>query len=132
MSAFITQAIRYMYQHIDEAITLDDIAKHCHISVSSLKRQFNTKLAISPAAFLRKLRMEIAYTQLQTQEDTVLNIALGNGFSDHSAFSRSFKASFGLTPNQAKVKRNIISDLESIELTEPDFIEQNFCGAWLY
>ena len=44
------------------------------------------------------------------------------GFENQSAFSRRFKKIFGYTPSKAREKINIVNELESVELEEPDII----------
>lgn len=119
------KAIRFIYQNIDRPITLDDIARSIGISVASLKRLFNKALNESPGVFIRRLRMELAFRTLQSRNDSILEIALSSGFEDQSAFTRSFKETFGYLPSQARKKINIVSDFESISLDEPDIIELN-------
>lgn len=118
------QAVKYIYAQCDNpSLRLEDIAQEIGISVSSLKRLFEQYLAQSPGAFIRTLRMELAFRTLQCKNDSILEIALSAGFEDHSAFSRRFKDIFGYSPVQARKKLNIVSELESVTLEEPEIIE---------
>jgi AraC-like DNA-binding protein/DNA gyrase inhibitor GyrI len=117
------KVIRFIYDHIDQPITLEDIGKMCGLSVSSLKRLFVDETGQSPGGFIRRLRMEFAFRSLQSRKDSILEVALGSGFEDQSAFARRFKETFGYSPREARKKLNIVSELESISLDEPDIIE---------
>lgn len=119
------KAVRYIYKHIDQTITLEDIAKEVGISVSSLKRLFIDIMNKSPGAFIRRLRMELAFRSLVSRDDSILEIALNSGFDDQSAFARSFKDTFGYSPTVARKKLNIVNEFEHIALNEPDIIELN-------
>ncbi|NBV40497.1 helix-turn-helix domain-containing protein, partial [bacterium] len=119
------KAIRFMYDHIDQPITLDAVAQAARLSISSLKRLFLEKTNLSVGAFLRKMRMELAFCSLQNKQDSILEIALNSGFEDHSAFSRCFKDTFGYSPTHARNKINIIHELEAVTLQEPEFVTLN-------
>ena len=117
------KAIKFIYQNIDEPITLELIAKNIGSSVSTLKRLFLDATGSSAGSFIRRLRMERAFRSLQNKESSVLEIALSSGFEDHSAFTRSFKENFGYNPSLARTKMNIVNELEAVSLEEPEIIE---------
>jgi AraC-like DNA-binding protein/DNA gyrase inhibitor GyrI len=117
------KAVNFVYNNIDKPLTLDDIAKDASISVATLKRLFQETTNESVGAFIRKMRMELAFRSLQSKNESVLEIALAAGFDDHSAFSRRFKETFGYSPSIARQKLNIVNELESISLEEPDIVE---------
>lgn len=117
------KAVRFIYDNIDQAITLEDIAKAIGLSLSSLKRLFEEATNQSPGAFIRRLRMEMAFRSLKSRKDSILEIALQSGFDDQAAFSRCFKQVFGFTPSQGRKKLNIVNELDCIELEEPDIVE---------
>src|SRR5207302_104311 len=109
--------------NIDKPIELEDIALGVGLSLASLKRLFEEATHQSPGAFIRKLRMEIAFRSLKSRDESILEIALASGFEDQSAFARRFKQTFGYSPSQARKKLNIVNELECISLEEPDIIE---------
>ncbi len=120
------KSISTIYQHIDDpTLKLENIADEIGISVSSLKRLFEEYMGKTPGAFIRQLRMELAFRSLKSKNESILETALSSGFEDHSAFSRRFKETFGYSPVQAREKVNIINELESISLEEPDIVELN-------
>lgn len=119
------KAVRYIYDNIDQPIALEEVASTIEISVSSLKRLFEEAVNQSPGAFIRKLRMEMAFRTLKSSDENILEIALSHGFEDQSAFGRRFKQTFGYSPSQAREKINIVNELECIVLEEPDIIEIN-------
>ena len=117
------KAVRFIYNHIDQPIKLEDIAKSVGISLSSLKRLFIEAVNQTPGAFIRRLRMEFAFRSLQSRKDSILEVALSSGFDNQSAFTRCFKESFGYSPREARTKINIVNELECISLDEPDIVE---------
>ena len=119
------KAVRYIYDNIDKPIELEDVATNVGLSLSSLKRLFEEAVNQSPGAFIRKLRMEMAFRSLKSRDESILEIALSYGFDDQSAFARRFKQTFGYSPSRAREKLNIVNELECITLEEPDIIEIN-------
>jgi AraC family transcriptional regulator len=117
------KVIRFVYDHIDQPIMLEDLAELIKVSVSSLKRIFVEATGQSPGVFIRRLRMEFAFRSLQSKKDSILEVALNSGFEDQSAFARRFKETFGYSPREARKKLNIVNELESITLQEPDIVE---------
>lgn len=122
-SAAFMKAVRFIWDNIDQPIKLEEIANASGVSLSSLKRLFADTVHNTPGDFLRRFRMELALRSLQCREDTVLEIALSSGFDNHSAFTRCFKNAFGYSPAKARNKFNIVNELESISLEEPEIIE---------
>jgi AraC-like DNA-binding protein/DNA gyrase inhibitor GyrI len=117
------KAVCFIYENIDQPLSLETIAKSLLISTTSLKRLFEEAINQSPGLFVRKLRMEMAFRSLKNRSDSILEIALASGFEDHSAFSRCFKKTFGFSPASAKEKINLVNELECVVLQEPDIIE---------
>lgn len=117
------KAVQYIYNHIDQPLSLDVLARAVGLSTSSLKRLFLEATGSSAGLFIRRLRMNRAFRSLKDKELSILEVALQSGFEDHSAFTRAFKEHFGYSPTQARDKLNIIQELESISLEQPEIIE---------
>jgi AraC family transcriptional regulator of adaptative response / DNA-3-methyladenine glycosylase II len=56
------------------------------------------RAGMTPAAFLRNVRLEAAQARLAESEDTVIDIAFASGFGSAASFHRSFTAAFGVSP----------------------------------
>ena len=122
-SEHFIKVVRFIYDNIDQPIMLEDLAEWIGVSVSSLKRLFVEATGQSPGIFIRRIRMEFAFQSLQSRKDSILEVALSSGFEDQSAFARRFRETFGYSPREARKKLNIVSELESISLNEPDIVE---------
>lgn len=121
-SQFI-QAVKFICDNLAHELTLGVIANEVGCSVASLKRLFFETVEQSPGQFVRRLRMEHAFKYLHQNQQSVLAAALEIGFDDHAAFSRAFKQCFGYAPKQARKQHNIVSELKSVTLSEPDIVE---------
>lgn len=94
------QMLTYISNYYSEKITLDQIASSAHISQSECQRQFAHYFEISPHQYLITYRLEKAKVTLETSSSSIANIALENGFSHSSHFSKIFKEKYGVTPKQ--------------------------------
>jgi AraC family transcriptional regulator len=115
-------AALYIYDHLDDAVSVDVVAQALNVSTSTLKRVFAEIVEQSPGVFIRRVRMEFALRSLQDRKTSVLQVALAAGFEDHSAFTRSFRRAFGYAPSDARDKHNIVRELDSVELEDPELI----------
>lgn len=122
-SSNFIKAVKFIYQNLDEPISIELIAKNIGVSISTLKRLFLDASGSSVGSFIRRLRMERAFRSLKNKEESILEIALSSGFEDASAFARTFKANFGYSPSFARNKINIVSELECVSLEDPEIIE---------
>lgn len=91
----------HIQKHFAETITLDDLTGLVSLSASQLERHCKRILQLTPRQLIHKARIDHALDLLaNSPELPITDIALGCGYSDHSAFSRKFKAVTGLTPSQ--------------------------------
>jgi AraC-like DNA-binding protein/DNA gyrase inhibitor GyrI len=122
-NANFAKVVRVIYDNLEKPLSLEHIAKEVGLSVSSLKRLFLDVAGQTPGAFIRHLRMELAFVSLKSHRNSVLEVALNSGFQDQAAFARCFKETFGYSPTHARKKLNILSELDCIQLDEPDILE---------
>ena len=91
--------VEFIRQHYHEAITIEQIAKISHLSVSALERRFKKHLGKTPKQFIHDVRLESARRLLIETNSPIAQIAYDTGFSDHSYFSKQFKTFFGELPS---------------------------------
>lgn len=116
------KVIKFIYNQMDNPLTLELIAKNVGMSCSNLKRLFVEVTGRSAGSFIRCLKMEQAFRSLKDKDLSVLETALSSGFEDHSAFARAFKEYFGYSPTSARSKINIINELECVTLNDPSIV----------
>jgi len=98
----VAAAIHLMEQHIDETISVAEIAAHTNLSVRMLEYLFAQTLNLSPGAYYRRLRLKAAHrlvvdTRLRMQE-----IAIRTGFNSLPSFSRMFKRYYQQSPGECR------------------------------
>lgn len=94
------RVVEYLEEHLEQKLNIHQLAKHANISISQLERLFRAVLGLSPRQMIQKMRLELAVNLLQHSNQSVVEIAIQCGYSDHSAFSRQFKQLTGLSPSE--------------------------------
>lgn len=98
-------AMDYIYDHLNEKIKLIDITKHIGMSESQLRRDFQTYLKTSPAAYINEKKIEFAKNRLVYSDVSYVDLANDLGFSSHSHFIKLFKQYTGMTPADYRNKK---------------------------
>mgnify|MGYP001610126007 FL=1 len=93
----VAKAKEYLAAHMQDDISLDDLASVSATSPFHLARAFTAQTGIPPHAFLVQLRLGRAKDLLGTPM-RLADIAAETGFSDQSHLTRRFKRQFGVTP----------------------------------
>lgn len=90
----------YIQVHLDEGLALERMAGMAGLSPYHFHRLFRETIGETLKEYTRRLQLERAAYQLKIRDDTILDIALNNGFRNHETFSRGFKSWFGVSPRQ--------------------------------
>lgn len=101
----IVNAIRIMETHIDDPLAIRVIAERLDMSVRMLENLFEGAMQISPGKYYRNLRLQVARRLTEETRLSAQEIAVRTGFNSLSAFSRSFKTNFGISPMQSRANR---------------------------
>lgn len=94
----LSAAIEALQEHHAEPLNLADLAARCGLSVSTFERQVKKLYGATPKQLLVRARIEAATRLLENTDWPVARVAAECGYFDHSAFTRVFKATVGLTP----------------------------------
>lgn len=115
----IQQTIEYIDEHLDEEINIDRLAKLASLSQFYYQRLFR-RLVKKPVAEYVKLRRMAKATEALTQKDQrILDVALDLGFSSHEHFTRTFKDTFGMTPEEYRKNPMPLNCMTKPELSLP-------------
>jgi AraC family ethanolamine operon transcriptional activator len=107
----VQQAEDYMMANLEQPITLKDLCKILNTSSSPLNYGFKEVFALSPMAYLKRLRLHAAHKALKTADPTVTtvqDIAHQYGFWHTGRFSQEYRQMFGELPSTSlkALKRN--------------------------
>lgn len=99
----ITRLIDYIFTHYDEDISLETLAGVAHYSKDHLPKLFKAAVGATPKQYSLALRLEAAFHYLVILPDKpVQDVALENGFSGLSVFSRAIKNRYGHSPEEIR------------------------------
>lgn len=99
----VAAAVRHLHAHYSEAIHMADLAQITNLSVAQIERYFQKIFSLTPRQMMIKIRLDAASAMLADQSKTITDIAAACGYQDHSAFSRVFKATVGVTPSEYRL-----------------------------
>jgi AraC-like DNA-binding protein len=87
----------YLCAHLARRVTLEDLARHLHVSVSALSHRYHAEIGATPMTRLTQMRIERAKTLLLGGQklDAIVE---ATGFSDKSHLSRTFRRFEGVSP----------------------------------
>ena len=94
----ITDAVRWCEAHFSEPLSVPQLAARLFLSPNHFSQRFKREVGMTPAAFIRRLRLEKARALLRTTDWSLALIAQNTGFADAAHLARSFRACYGLTP----------------------------------
>lgn len=97
--AAVQKAGNYIHDHLDENITLTDIAEYVGLSPFYLLRIFHNEKGMPPHSYMESLRISKA-KELLEKKVSLSQVAVDLGFSDQSHFTNTFKRVMGITPGQ--------------------------------
>jgi AraC family transcriptional regulator, carnitine catabolism transcriptional activator len=98
----VVAAVSLMERHIEDPLSMDEMAARTRLSGRQLERLFWRELRASPLAFYRRVRLERAEQLLAYSRLTIREVGLACGFSSLALFSRAFKAKYDRTPSSIR------------------------------
>ena len=107
-SKHINASKEYIYSHIKERITIEDLADSLGVSASYLSRLFKKETGISVSAYIRRQKIEMAKNLLQYSDYSVIEIANRLSFSSQSHFIQQFREVVGMTPRKYRDKHYMV------------------------
>jgi LacI family transcriptional regulator len=94
----VVAALRFIRNNFSKPITLDVIAKRSGMSKRGLEKAFIKHLGRSPAAELRRIRLDHAKRMLTETNEKTEAIAAACGYSNSSNLSFAFNKATGMSP----------------------------------
>lgn len=96
----VADCIDYIYAHIKERITIEDLAEYTDLSASYLSRLFKKEIGVSVSDYVREKKVEKAQHLLKYCDYSLVEIANYLSFSSQSHFIQLFKEFTGMTPKK--------------------------------
>lgn len=116
--------ISYMEGHL-EHFSLTEMSKCFGFSEIYLRELFLKNVNMPIMQYYRRRRLIVSAFELLHSGKTIVDIALGSGFSSHESYTRAFQKFFGMSPSQFRLRRPPIGRKQldagvfGLELLEP-------------
>ncbi|MNF81778.1 AraC family transcriptional regulator [Pseudomonas sp. BF-R-01] len=95
----------HIRRHFARPISLAELTAIAGFSVAQLERHCKRVFQLTPRQMIHKSRLEEGSRLLLDTDLPITEIALRCGYTDHSAFSRQFRALTSLSPSQYRDSR---------------------------
>ena len=99
-SKHINACREYIYSHIKERITIEDLSRQYLMNPTTLKAMFKSVYGTSLAAHVKEHRMERAAELLLETGDSMAQIARAVGYESQSKFTTAFKEFYQTLPTE--------------------------------
>lgn len=97
-SKYIQEAIRYIHDHYQNDLSLNEIGDKIGITPSYLSRLFKEEIGMSFVEYLNEFRVQMAKKYIINGESTIKNLYQKVGFNSYNYFFKVFKELTGYTP----------------------------------
>lgn len=104
--AQLKPALKYIEEHYQDDITLEDLSKISNLSTKYFCYYFRSMIHRTPIEYLNYYRIEQACSLLCTSNYLITEVAFLCGYNDTSYFIKTFKRYKGMTPKQYSLKGN--------------------------
>jgi AraC-like DNA-binding protein len=95
----IVKVIEWLAEHLDENLSVNDMADVAELSPSYFRRWFHREVGSSPRDYMTQMRVERAKRLLSETSRSITEIAFDLGFSTSAYFTAVFHRETGATPS---------------------------------
>jgi AraC family transcriptional regulator len=99
----IEKAKTYIQEHISEKITIRELAEQAGYSLYHFCHVFVNMTGLSPGAYIRKVRLELAAENILNGE-SVTEVSGKYDFETPSGFAKAFRKYHGMSPTEYKMR----------------------------
>ena len=103
--------LNYIDTRLDQNVLIADAAEHASVSMDTLGRLVFEVFHVTPKQLLMKKRIDQACLLLEETAMSITEVSGACGYTDHSAFTRQFKAATHITPAQYRASHKAVPTL---------------------
>jgi AraC family transcriptional regulator len=96
----VEQALAYIEQHLEENLSVEQIAARVHVSPFHFHRVFTAHMGVPLMRFVRERRLARAAMDLRSTGRPLRQIAYDAGFESQAGFTRAFQDRIGISPGR--------------------------------
>ena len=96
----LSKAIEYIEYHLNDDITIDDVAGSAFSSVSHFQLIFHVVTGMTVGEYIRNRRLTLAGQDLLKPGKRIIDIAMRYGYDTQESFSKAFTRFHGVAPSK--------------------------------
>jgi transcriptional regulator GlxA family with amidase domain len=96
--------------HLDEPLTVDDLARHAGMSRRNFTRRFAETTGTTPAKWLLARRLDGSRRMLEATDWSIERVARACGFGSVVTFRQNFVAKYGTTPTSYRQRFTVAAE----------------------
>lgn len=100
----VNRALGIMQEYLETPLSMPEVARRAGVTLKTLETRMRAELGATPATVYRRQRLNLARKLVHDTDLRITEIALRCGYGDPAAMTRAFKAEFGLTPRDLRLK----------------------------
>ncbi len=104
--ARLADVMHHIEEHYAAPLTVANLASIAALSVAQLERHVVRVFGLTPKQLIVKTRLDAA-ARLLLADCSIAEVSYRCGYADHSAFSRQFKRTVGLSPSEYRALRGV-------------------------
>ena len=90
----------YIHDHLSEEISMAELAKAASFSPWYARRIFIRYLGMTPAVYIRRLKLSRSALRLRDESGQILDVAMDMGYGSVDGYQRAFRREFGINPKE--------------------------------
>ena len=113
----IEQSLTYIEEHLTKEISTEELADTVGLSPFYFQRLFKRLVNKPVQEYVKLRRLAKVIENLGDSEQRILDVALDYGFSSHANFTRAFKETYGITPEDYRRNSPMLNTFEKPEIS---------------
>ena len=113
----------WIYDHLHEPLTVEQLAEQAGMSPRNFARVFKEELSVTPARFVLQLRVETARRRLEESTQSIEHIAEDCGFGSTESMRNAFQRLLHVSPQEYRKRFHVAEtgDRDDLEKGAPSF-----------
>ncbi len=104
----LQELVQWIKKNLEKKLTMQALSRFSGYSEWHLFRLFRHYFDMSPMAYIRQQRMQLSVNLLQINPPfSIVDICFMAGYEDITAFNRTFKRYYAMTPTQFRRSLNL-------------------------
>ena len=113
----IEQSLTFIEEHLTEEIYTEELANIAGLSPFYFQRLFKRLVNKPVQEYVKLRRLAKVIENLGNTEQRILDVALDYGFTSHANFTRAFKETYGITPEEYRRDLPMLNTFDKPEVS---------------